>query len=440
MTRLPLQSSYYESVGDPNRARKLIRRIRRQRMLETPFGILRHKILRLKAPPSALKEALQIYDPGLPSSPQNEESLDKIAQAYGLRHLGTPSHEDLWSVITERIDRDVERALGRLGYNQFSWFSRDGRLYMEVSTSLEGQEPPSLPSWLQIPYIIPTRGHVLRIIPDSYSSNRKVLPGQALKDTEGRPLGSLGPILASERRGSLTPVHVALTAGHVIPDMATEMMVDDPSDPDKYVRLKVSVKSRREHGKRVERLKYTAPFTDDVGFLIIPPESVNLFDCFPLNINSHMFNTNGHIEKSDMLDPVSYPRFRSIQKRLRLSSILVFKTGMMTDLTMGHLVKVSKSPPEGWWQNESLSSLTSSTSDDSDDGSSSEGEENDWIGYVKWSTIPFAAGGDSGSFVWAVESGVLVPLGVHVGSPESVPDHSCFLALESFCYEGEQEG
>ena len=204
MTRLPLQSSYYESVGDPNRARKLIRRIRRQRMLETPFGILRHKILRLKAPPSALKEALQIYDPGLPSSPQNEESLDKIAQAYGLRHLGTPSHEDLWSVITERIDRDVERALGRLGYNQFSWFSRDGRLYMEVSTSLEGQEPPSLPSWLQIPYIIPTRGHVLRIIPDSYSSNRKVLPGQALKDTEGRPLGSLGPSLASERRGSLT--------------------------------------------------------------------------------------------------------------------------------------------------------------------------------------------------------------------------------------------
>ena len=172
MTRLPLQSSYYQSVDDMNRARKLIRRIRRQRMLETPF------------------------------------------------------------VITERIDRDVEIALGGLGYNQFSWFSRDGRLYMEVSTSLEGQEPPSLPTWLQIPYIIPTRGHVLRIIPDSNSTNRKVLPGQALKDTEGRPLSSLGPILASERRGrgSLTPVHGALTAGHVIPDMATEMMVDDPSD------------------------------------------------------------------------------------------------------------------------------------------------------------------------------------------------------------------
>lgn len=121
--------------------------------------------------------------------------------------------------------------------------------------------------------------------------------------------------------------------------------------------------SRREHGKRVKRLKYTAPLADDVGFLIIPPGSVNLFDCFPLNINSHMFNTNGHIENSDMLDPVSYPRFRSIQKKsLGLSSILVFKMGMMTDLTMGHLVQVSKSPPEGWWQNESVSSLTSPTS------------------------------------------------------------------------------
>ena len=59
---------------------------------------------------------------------------------------------------------------------------------------------------------------------------------------------------------------------------------------------------------------------------------------------------------------------------------------------------------------------------------------------MKWADIPFSTSGDLGSLVFALESGVTVPLGIHVGSPDSIPNHSVFICLEAFCYEAEQEG
>lgn len=41
--------------------------------------------------------------------------------------------------------------------------------------------------------------------------------------------------------------------------------------------------------------------------------------------------------------------------------------------------------------------------------------------------------------MFAFESGVFVPLGVRIGSPGSLPGHSVFLSLETFCYEGEKQ-
>ena len=60
----------------------------------------------------------------------------------------------------------------------------------------------------------------------------------------------------------------------------------------------------------------------------------------------------------------------------------------------------------------------------------------DWLGIIRWADIPFADSGDSGSLVFAFESGIFVPLGVHIGSKNG---RSYFIGLESFCYEGEKE-
>jgi len=54
--------------------------------------------------------------------------------------------------------------------------------------------------------------------------------------------------------------------------------------------------------------------------------------------------------------------------------------------------------------------------------------------------VPFADSGDSGSLVLAREGGIHIPLGIHVGSPESMPRTSIFISLETFCLEAEVEG
>jgi hypothetical protein len=54
--------------------------------------------------------------------------------------------------------------------------------------------------------------------------------------------------------------------------------------------------------------------------------------------------------------------------------------------------------------------------------------------------VPFANSGDSGSLVFAREDGILIPLGIHVGSPASIPHTSIFVSLETFCLEAEAEG
>lgn len=38
------------------------------------------------------------------------------------------------------------------------------------------------------------------------------------------------------------------------------------------------------------------------------------------------------------------------------------------------------------------------------------------------------------------EEGITVPLGIHVGSPESMPGCSLFISIATFCYHGEKEG
>jgi hypothetical protein len=64
-----------------------------------------------------------------------------------------------------------------------------------------------------------------------------------------------------------------------------------------------------------------------------------------------------------------------------------------------------------------------------DDGDEAEKDRNEWMGVVQWMDAPFSAPGDSGSLVFALEDGVTVPLGIHVGAPEAIPDIAFLLVL-----------
>lgn len=80
---------------------------------------------------------------------------------------------------------------------------------------------------------------------------------------------------------------------------------------------------------------------------------------------------------------------------------------------------------------------------DSNDDENGQGDKdlNEWFGLVKWyDEPPFTGQGDSGSLVFAKEGNVTIPLGIHVGSPASIPNHSVFISLETFCFEAKKEG
>ncbi|MCJ1347968.1 hypothetical protein MMC31_006198, partial [Peltigera leucophlebia] len=80
-------------------------------------------------------------------------------------------------------------------------------------------------------------------------------------------------------------------------------------------------------------------------------------------------------------------------------------------------------------------------SKEGDDNESIEDKDPDeWLGVVKWisSDYAFAAGGDSGSLVFATEGNIIIPLGIHVGRPRS--GFSIFISLETYCYKAESHG
>ena len=177
---------------------------------------------------------------------------------------------------------------------------------------------------------------------------------------------------------------------------------------------------------------------------------------------------------------------------------MVHKRGSATDLTIGCFISINDTAPRGWYQSQLDEDNTrewwqdvgddgdddgddnadddggddgdddgddnadddgdddgdddvsgskdmgdNDADDDGDDGDEVIGYDKDdleWIGVVQWADDPFSAPGDSGSLVFALEEGITVPLGIHVGAPESMPRHSIFISIETYCYEAEKEG
>ena len=100
-------------------------------------------------------------------------------------------------------------------YRNFMYYGENKKARLEISPEPE-REPPPLPEWLQIPYLVPVKGYSVEIIPDS-CANPRTRSGDGLYDQVKRIVGTLGAVMSSSRPGR-ADAYIALTAGHVIPD------------------------------------------------------------------------------------------------------------------------------------------------------------------------------------------------------------------------------
>src|SRR5271155_3645107 len=90
-------------------------------------------------------------------------------------------------------------------YRIFSYYGENKKPRLKISPKPE-QEPPSLPEWLQIPYLVPVKGYSFEIIPDS-CANPRTRSGDGLYDQVKRIVGTLGAVMSSSRPGSADALH-----------------------------------------------------------------------------------------------------------------------------------------------------------------------------------------------------------------------------------------
>jgi len=250
-------------------------------------------------------------------------------------------------------------------------------------------------------------------------------------------------------------------AGHVIPDGDTHMFIQNPKDQS-MIDLKIATYSVRDEGRPLGRAKDSPNFQDDCGFLIIDEDKLPHFDHLIPCVDPHFYSSSKS-GADNSLDPVSPFRRQRIEKQLlSRSRVVVHKRGAATDLTMGYFININDTAPRGWYQSQLDEDNTrewwqdggddgdgdvSGSKDMGDNDADDNGDEVigydkddlEWIGVVQWADDPFSAPGDSGSLVFALEEGITVPLGIHVGAPEAMPRHSIFISIETYCYEAEDK-
>lgn len=253
------------------------------------------------------------------------------------------------------------------------------------------------------------------------------------------------------------------------------------------IELKIAAKSIRSSGRPEGRLDQQIGFQDDCAFLIINPTDLAEFEILMPCLDAHYF-TRQSLPDTNAADPVCNSRRQSIEERIRTVGLIVYKQGAISGLTMGLLVKAIDTPPKGWYvvdddtdvpeelsyivfekdsdseseSNDKKSKSSDNRSESSDNktkGSDNKSKSSDhksessdieddqepkddseWMGVVRWYQVPFTQPGESGSLVFAKEENVTMPLGIHVGSPASMPNHSVFISLETYCSEAEREG
>ena len=224
----------------------------------------------------------------------------------------------------------------------------------------------------------------------------------------GKPVGTLGAVMSSPRPGK-ADAYVVLTAGHVIPNGDDRLFVKNRK-LDTLTPLRVAPMFRRFHDRPLHRRNENYSFQDDIGILFVAENNLEHFSRRIANLNLHYFNSEHHeLSLSEVTDPVCMSRRGSIQDLLSLGPIIVYKTGALTDLTMGRFVEILDHAPMGWYKPEEDEGLNLKEA---------ETDANEWLGLVEWMDVPFAASGDSGSLVFARQDGIHIPLGIYIGFRE----------------------
>ena len=231
-------------------------------------------------------------------------------------------------------------------YRNFVYYGENKKARLEISPEPE-REPPPLPEWLQIPYLVPVKGYSFEIIPDS-CANPRTRSGDGLYDQVKRIVGTLGAVMSSSRPGR-ADAYIALTAGHVIPNGDDCLLVKN-RQLDSFTSLKVAPTFRRFDNRPLCRQKEAPSFLDDVG-MFVDNDDVKFFSRHIANLNVHYFAEEGRtVSVPKMTDPLSSSRRDTIEKLLEVGPIIVYKVGIMTDLTMGRFVKILDEPTKGWYK------------------------------------------------------------------------------------------
>lgn len=114
-----------------------------------------------------------------------------------------------------------------------------------------------------------------------------------------------------------------------------------------------SVAIRSSVRSRGLRLAFWAPSCNDCDFLIIDHDAIDLFNhCIP-NVYVHYFYKSTPRNQLCLIR-LSISRSLDILHRLKWSSIVVYRKGASTVLTVEHLVNITNEPPEGWYTGESV--------------------------------------------------------------------------------------
>lgn len=269
----------------------------------------------------------------------------------------------------------------------------DGKPRLIISPK-EGITPLPLPEWLSTPYIVPVPRQDFTYKPETgkeICKNPTITSGHAILDSDQRRVGTFSCLMNTTR----SPQNHQLTwvcpsAGHIIDDLASEFFVK-PYDTAGQISLRVATTSVRASGRPQHSIGQKPSFRDDCAFLIAKESDLYAFQRTVSNVNPFYMIPNLP-DQVDMLDPLSITRFWEIERTMQTNQLIVYKHGSSTQLTIGCLVKMTRRPPQGWY----------------DDGNNLENEmdDNEWMGVVNWVGLPFSSPGDSGSLVFAIEDGI----------------------------------
>src|SRR5277367_4663133 len=84
-------------------------------------------------------------------------------------------------------------------YGVFGYYSEDHKCRLEISPPRPSQNPPKLPQWLQIPYLVPVKGIGGKLNFEE-CANPCIQHGDKLFQTDSdKPVGTFGTVMVSQR-------------------------------------------------------------------------------------------------------------------------------------------------------------------------------------------------------------------------------------------------